>query len=51
LTTTTDGEEKEQAGHSIPLCARFSAHILQVLRPWCWYCEREFEDEKGLCVF
>ncbi|KAI6139543.1 hypothetical protein BKA82DRAFT_4223050 [Pisolithus tinctorius] len=19
----------------------------QVLRPWCWYCEREFEDEKG----
>ncbi|GAB1528235.1 hypothetical protein RhiTH_011427 [Rhizoctonia solani] len=19
-----------------------------VLRPWCWYCEREFEDEKGL---
>jgi hypothetical protein len=21
--------------------------IFQVLRPWCWYCEREFEDEKG----
>ncbi|KAH9955223.1 hypothetical protein BC827DRAFT_1237812 [Russula dissimulans] len=20
----------------------------QVLRPWCWYCEREFEDEKVL---
>ena len=20
---------------------------LQVIRPWCWYCEREFEDEKG----
>jgi hypothetical protein len=20
----------------------------KVLRPWCWYCEREFEDEKGL---
>ncbi|KAH7335635.1 hypothetical protein B0J17DRAFT_49888, partial [Rhizoctonia solani] len=19
-----------------------------VLRPWCWYCEREFEDEKVL---
>jgi hypothetical protein len=19
----------------------------QVIRPWCWYCEREFEDEKG----
>lgn len=18
-----------------------------VLKPWCWYCEREFEDEKG----
>jgi hypothetical protein len=21
--------------------------FLKVLRPWCWYCEREFEDEKG----
>ncbi|KXN81495.1 hypothetical protein AN958_04519 [Leucoagaricus sp. SymC.cos] len=21
---------------------------LQILRPWCWYCEREFEDEKVL---
>jgi len=20
----------------------------QVIRPWCWYCEREFEDEKVL---
>ncbi|ESK89021.1 zinc finger protein 207 [Moniliophthora roreri MCA 2997] len=20
----------------------------QILRPWCWYCEREFEDEKVL---
>jgi hypothetical protein len=20
----------------------------QIIRPWCWYCEREFEDEKGL---
>jgi hypothetical protein len=20
---------------------------MKVLRPWCWYCEREFEDEKG----
>ena len=20
---------------------------IQVIRPWCWYCEREFEDEKG----
>lgn len=19
----------------------------QTLKPWCWYCEREFEDEKG----
>ncbi|KIO26739.1 hypothetical protein M407DRAFT_15001 [Tulasnella calospora MUT 4182] len=19
-----------------------------VLKPWCWYCEREFEDEKVL---
>ncbi|KAF8889928.1 hypothetical protein BD779DRAFT_1469643 [Infundibulicybe gibba] len=19
----------------------------QIIRPWCWYCEREFEDEKG----
>jgi hypothetical protein len=18
-----------------------------MLKPWCWYCEREFEDEKG----
>ncbi len=25
-----------------------STHHVQVLRPWCWYCEREFEDEKGL---
>ena len=23
---------------------------LQVLKPWCWYCEREFEDEKGESV-
>jgi hypothetical protein len=23
-------------------------HFEKVLRPWCWYCEREFEDEKGL---
>jgi hypothetical protein len=22
---------------------------VQVIRPWCWYCEREFEDEKGEC--
>jgi hypothetical protein len=21
-----------------------------VLKPWCWYCEREFEDEKGKSV-
>jgi hypothetical protein len=21
--------------------------FLQIIRPWCWYCEREFEDEKG----
>ncbi|KAH8117091.1 hypothetical protein DFH11DRAFT_1151716 [Phellopilus nigrolimitatus] len=21
---------------------------LQIIRPWCWYCEREFEDEKVL---
>ncbi|CAK5269750.1 unnamed protein product [Mycena citricolor] len=21
---------------------------VEVLRPWCWYCEREFEDEKVL---
>ncbi|KAK0500509.1 hypothetical protein EDD18DRAFT_831628 [Armillaria luteobubalina] len=20
----------------------------QIIRPWCWYCEREFEDEKVL---
>jgi hypothetical protein len=23
---------------------------IQVLRPWCWYCERDFEDEKGTVV-
>ncbi|KAJ7762022.1 hypothetical protein DFH07DRAFT_739738 [Mycena maculata] len=22
--------------------------FFQVIRPWCWYCEREFEDEKVL---
>ena len=21
--------------------------FIQIIRPWCWYCEREFEDEKG----
>lgn len=21
---------------------------MQIMRPWCWYCEREFEDEKGV---
>ena len=25
----------------------FSEYCLQLIRPWCWYCEREFEDEKG----
>ena len=25
----------------------FLTSVSQVLRPWCWYCEREFEDEKG----
>ena len=25
--------------------------LSQVLRPWCWYCEREFEDEKGYSLY
>jgi hypothetical protein len=24
-------------------------YFSQLIRPWCWYCEREFEDEKGSC--
>lgn len=30
-----------------PLGPAFSKCLLQVILPWCWYCEREFEDEKG----
>ena len=25
----------------------FELTSAQIIRPWCWYCEREFEDEKG----
>lgn len=24
-----------------------ASYVAQIIRPWCWYCEREFEDEKG----
>lgn len=43
-----DGQEEKQAGEwSLRISLRSRFIVQQILRPWCWYCEREFEDEKG----
>ena len=43
-------KKNKQASHLPVNLIRHSTHFVfeKVLRPWCWYCEREFEDEKGL---
>ena len=42
-------KNKQASNHPFDLIHQ-STHCVfeKVLRPWCWYCEREFEDEKGL---
>jgi hypothetical protein len=47
-THLSDGEEKEQAGEIFALNTELHKLIyFQVIRPWYWYCECEFEDKKG----
>ena len=43
-------KKNKQASHLLVNLNHHSTHLVfeKVLRPWCWYCEREFEDEKGL---
>jgi hypothetical protein len=43
------GQEEDRASCCRTTCSCADARA-QVIRPWCWYCEREFEDEKGGCA-
>ncbi|KAH9832838.1 uncharacterized protein C8Q71DRAFT_713443 [Rhodofomes roseus] len=40
-------KKSKQVG-SVRLARLLDADSLQIIRPWCWYCEREFEDDKVL---
>jgi hypothetical protein len=48
LQQRSNGEKEEQDSKFLLfLLTGLANDGLQAVRPWCWYCEREFEDEKG----
>lgn len=48
LSSVSIHHGQEEEGERICKWHRRDPHAdLQVLKPWCWYCEREFEDDKG----
>lgn len=48
LQQHSNGKKEEQDSEFLPFPLTGLANGgCKAIRPWCWYCEREFEDEKG----